>query len=409
MNATTNERPGRPRASLVAVLALFATVLALGLAALAQDGDQATAPGRNSFHLYVEVTEDGVVLHWEAPASDADTITGYEIQGRHLQQEVGILRILTGNTSSRRITFTDRTATDPGLLYLYRVRALRDDQGSPWSDYVVIEDGQPVEPSAALLELVPTEVVAVAPLEPTAAVEFEPTSVGPVTPAAPLTDPGQAEEEPVDVQQPVAEVPAAPVEPTAVLPEPEPTAAAPVALAPPAPLPESSNELNVSQPVVVIEPEIEPEVELISEQQQAEEEPAAPVAPTAVPPEPEPTTAAPVAPVKIQEPEQEPEVELVSEQQQAIETVPELVVTEEEPAPPPAPTAVPPEPEPTTAAPVAPVKIQEPEQEPEVELVSEQQQAIETVPELVVTEEEPAPPSAPTSRPASEPEPTASA
>ena len=249
MNATTNERPGRPRASLVAVLALFATVLALGLAALAQDGDQATAPGS----LRVEVSEDGIVLSWEAPTSDADTITGYEIQGRHLQQEVGILRILTGNTSSRRITFTDRTATDPGLLYLYRVRALRDDQGSPWSDYVVIEDGQPVEPSAALLELVPTEVVAVAPVEPTAVVEFKPTSVPPVTPAAPLPDPGQAEEAPV---APV--VPAAPVGPTTAPPEPEPTVAAPVAQAPPAPLPESSNELNVSQPEVVIEPEIEP-------------------------------------------------------------------------------------------------------------------------------------------------------
>ena len=280
MNATTNERPGRPRASLVAVLALFATVLALGLAALAQDGDQATAPGK----LRVEVTEDGVVLHWEAPTSDADTVTGYEIQGRHLQEGVGILRKLTGNISSRRITFTDRTATDPDLSYLYRVRALRADQGSPWSDYVVVEDGQPVAPSAALLELVPTEVVAVAPVEPTAVVEFEPTSAPPVTPAAPLAVPGQTEEAP----------------------------AAPVALSPPAPLPESSNKLNVSKLVVVIEPEIEPEVELIAEQQQA------------------------------------------------IETAPELVVTEEEPAPPPAPTSRPasqpqptasrPEPEPTTSA-----------------------------------------------------------
>ena len=142
MSATTKERPGRPRASAVAVLALFATALALGLAALAQDGDQATIPG----NLYVEVTEAGVVLHWEAPTSDADSISGYEIQGRHLQQGVGILRKLTGNTSSRRTTYTDRTATDPDLRYLYRVRALRADQGSPWSDYVVIEDGQPVEP-----------------------------------------------------------------------------------------------------------------------------------------------------------------------------------------------------------------------------------------------------------------------
>ena len=375
MGATTKEWPGRPRASLVAALALFATVLALGLAALAQDGDQATVPGK----LRVEVSEDGVVLSWEAPASDAEAVTGYEIQVQYVRSGVGIVQVLAGNTDAGTITWTDLMATATDTYFVYRVRALRAEVPSQWSSFVITDRDLPVAPSAAPQELVPTEVVAVAPVEPTAVVEFEPTSVPPVTPAAPLPDPGQAEEAPA---APV--VPAAPVGPTTAPPEPEPTVAAPVAQAPPAPLPESSNELNVSQPVVVIEPEIEPEVELISEQQQAEEEPAPPVAPTAVPPEPEPTTAAPVAPVKLQEPEQ----------QQPIETVPEVVVTEEEPAPPPAPTAVPPEPKPTTAAPVAPVKLQEPEQ----------QQPIETVPEVVVTEEEPAPPPAPTAVPP-EPEP----
>ena len=322
MNATTNERPGRPRASLVAALALFATVLALGLAALAQDGDQATVPGK----LRVEVSEDGVVLSWEAPASDAEAVTGYEIQVQYVRSGVGIVQVLAGNTDAGTITWTDLMATATDTYFVYRVRALRAEVPSQWSSFVITDRDLPVAPSAAPQELVPTEVVAVAPVEPTALVEFEPTSVPPVTPAAPLPDPGQAEEAPA---APV--VPAAPVGPTTAPPEPEPTVAAPVAQAPPAPLPESSNELNVSQPVVVIEPEIEPEVELISEQQQA------------------------------------------------IETVPEVVVTEEEPAPPPAPTAVPPEPKPTTAAPVAPVKLQEPEQ----------QQPIETVPEVVVTEEDP--------------------
>ena len=287
MSATMKERPARPRASLVAVLALIATVLALGLAALAQDDDQATAP-RN---LRVEVSEDGIVLSWEAPASDADTITGYEIQVQYVRSGVGIVQVLAGNTDAGTTTWTDLTATETDTYFVYRVRALRAEAPSEWSSFVITDRDLPVEPLAAPPELVPTEVVAVAPVEPTAVVEFVPTSVPPVAPAPPRTDPGQTEEEPA---APVA--PAAPVEPTAVLPEPEPTAAAPVALAPPAPLPESSNELNVSQPVVVIEPEQEPE----------------------------------------------PEVELVSEQQQAIETVPELVVTEEEPAPPPEPTAVPP-------------------------------------------------------------------
>ncbi len=347
MNATTNAWSGRARTTVVAVLALFAALLTLGLAALAQDSDQATAPGK----LRVEVSEDGIVLSWEAPISDADTITGYEIQVQYVRSGVGIVQVLAGNTDAGTTTWTDLTATETDTYFVYRVRALRAEAPSQWSSFVITDRDLPVEPLAAPPELVPTEVVAVAPVEPTAVVEFEPTSVPPVTPAPPRTDPGQTEDEPVDVQQPVAEVPAAPVEPTAVLPEPEPTAAAPVAQAPPAPLPESSNELNVSQPLVEIEQE------------------------------------------------QEPEVELVSEQQQVIETVPELVVTEEESAPPPAPTAVPPEPEPTRAAPMAPVaptavKIQEPEQKPK--------------PEVVVTEEEPAPPSAPTSRPASEPEPTAS-
>ena len=185
MNATTNERPGRPRASLVAVLALFATVLALGLAALAQDGDQATAPGS----LRVEVSEDGIVLSWEAPTSDAEAVTGYEILGQHVRSGVGIVKVLAGNTDAGTTTWTDLTATATDTYFVYRVRALRAEVPSPWSSFVITDRDLPVAPLAAPQELVPTEVVAVAPVEPMAVVEFEPTSVPPVTPAAPLPGP----------------------------------------------------------------------------------------------------------------------------------------------------------------------------------------------------------------------------
>ena len=339
MNATTNAWSGMARTTVVAGLALFATVLSLGLAALAQDDDQATAP-RN---LRVEVSEDGIVLSWEAPTSDADTITGYEIQVQYVRSGVGIVQVLAGNTDAGTTTWTDLTATETDTYFVYRVRALRAEAPSEWSSFVITDRDLPVEPLAAPPELVPTEVVAVAPVAPTAVIEFEPTSVPPVAPAPPRTDPGQTEEEPA---APVA--PAVPVEPTAVLPEPEPTAAAPVALAPPAPLPESSNELNVSQPVVVIEPEQKPKPEVAV----TEEEPAPPPAPTAVPPEPEPTRAAPVAPVaptavKIQEPEPAPAPD---EQQPAEEKPAAPVAPTSRPASEPEPTASRPEPEPTRGA-----------------------------------------------------------
>ena len=173
MSATTKERPGRPRASLVAVLALFATVLSLGLAALAQDNDRALAPG----NLRVEVSEDGVVLSWEAPASAAEVVTGYEIQVQYVRSGVGIVQVLAGNTDAGTTTWTDLTATETDTCFVYRVRALRAEAPSQWSSFVITERVQPVEPLAAPLEFVPTEVVAVAPVEPTAVVEFEPTSV----------------------------------------------------------------------------------------------------------------------------------------------------------------------------------------------------------------------------------------
>ncbi len=156
MGATTKGRPGRPRASLVAVLALFATVLALGLAALAQDDDQATAP-RN---LRVEVSEDGVVLSWEAPASAAETVTGYEIQVQYVRSGVGIVQVLAGNTDAGTITWTDLMATETDTYFVYRVRALRAEAPSQWSSFVITDRDQPVEPLAAPPELVPTEVVA---------------------------------------------------------------------------------------------------------------------------------------------------------------------------------------------------------------------------------------------------------
>lgn len=190
---------------------------------LAQDDDRAGAP----VNLDVEVTEGGIVLSWEAPTTGADEVSGYEVEGLHVRRGTGITLTLSGSTDEETTTWTDQEARDPDLLYVYRVRALRDGEEGRWSSFVITSlDGD----TAAAPE--PTEVLPVAPVEPTAAPpEPEPTAAVPVAPAEPTAAPPKAEPTSVPVAPPLPEptrpVPVAPVEPTAAPPEPEPTIAPP--------------------------------------------------------------------------------------------------------------------------------------------------------------------------------------
>ena len=124
------------------MLALLASLgLAVGLFAFlvwpayAQDGDQARAPS----NLTAELADGQVTLNWDAPAEDAASVTGYEILRRRPKQGEETLTILVADTGSTATAHVDGTANEPGQRYVYRVKALRGEEKSRWSNYARID------------------------------------------------------------------------------------------------------------------------------------------------------------------------------------------------------------------------------------------------------------------------------
>ena len=93
----------------------------------------------------------GVELAWDAPAVDAESVTGYEIL-RAVGD--GDLTTLVADTGSADTTYADDTATEAGERYAYRVKALRSEETSQPSDRAEaiipkVTTVDPVEPGIA--------------------------------------------------------------------------------------------------------------------------------------------------------------------------------------------------------------------------------------------------------------------
>ena len=78
-------------------------------------------------NLAAELADGQVVLSWDAPAEEADTVTGYEVLRAEGQGELATLAADTGSTAT---TYTDATAASAGTSYAYRVKAIRDGERS---------------------------------------------------------------------------------------------------------------------------------------------------------------------------------------------------------------------------------------------------------------------------------------
>ena len=70
----------------------------------------------------LEDSTPSVFLSWTAPAEDADSVTGYEVQRATCG---GGFTALAADTGSTATAYTDATATEAGETYAYRVRARR--------------------------------------------------------------------------------------------------------------------------------------------------------------------------------------------------------------------------------------------------------------------------------------------
>ena len=89
--------------------------------------------------LTVGLVENKVTLSWTAPAEDAESVDGYEILRRRPMEGESTLATLVADTESTATTYTDATANEPGVRYVYRIKALRGDDVSLWSNFDKIE------------------------------------------------------------------------------------------------------------------------------------------------------------------------------------------------------------------------------------------------------------------------------
>ena len=99
-----------------------------------------TEPPGAPLNLTGTANSDGAVtLSWDAPAQDAASVTGYEILRHRPEQGEPMLLILVSDTQSTATAYVDATANEPGVSYLYRVKALRGGVKSAWSNYARID------------------------------------------------------------------------------------------------------------------------------------------------------------------------------------------------------------------------------------------------------------------------------
>ena len=89
--------------------------------------------------LEVSLVENRVTLTWDAPASDAASVTGYEILRRRPNEGEAALTTLVADTGNAETGYTDDTANEPGVRYTYRVKALRDGEQSRVSNFARID------------------------------------------------------------------------------------------------------------------------------------------------------------------------------------------------------------------------------------------------------------------------------
>ena len=88
---------------------------------------------RHPMNLTASLLDGVVVLTWDAPVEEVESITGYEILRRRPRN--GEHTLVPYGQATVGTTFIDLNATEPGVKYVYRVKALRDDARSRWSNY----------------------------------------------------------------------------------------------------------------------------------------------------------------------------------------------------------------------------------------------------------------------------------
>ena len=126
-------------------LLALAAVLALLVLALLPTAGQAQTPydysddARAPRNLLAQAEAGGVALRWLPPAEDAASVDGYEILRRRPDQGEPTPTTLVSDTGNADTTYFDATATEAGVRYNYRVKAIRNGvRSSDWSNYSTV-------------------------------------------------------------------------------------------------------------------------------------------------------------------------------------------------------------------------------------------------------------------------------
>ena len=106
---------------------LVVTAMVAGLLWMSSGAASATAAVGQSLNLSAVSTADGVLLSWDPPMEGSESVSGYEVLRRRPRSGEARLSVLVADTGSADASYLDTTATTPGEVYVYRVRALAGD------------------------------------------------------------------------------------------------------------------------------------------------------------------------------------------------------------------------------------------------------------------------------------------
>ena len=130
--------PNRSRARRLGGLSLIAVAALIAALSILFVGEIQAQPalGQKPSELSAGLVAGGIQLNWEAPQERSDEVSGYQILRRRPNEGEARLLILVADTGSAATGYLDASATEPGIEYLYRVKARRGDELSGWTNNV---------------------------------------------------------------------------------------------------------------------------------------------------------------------------------------------------------------------------------------------------------------------------------
>ncbi|WP_419553218.1 choice-of-anchor R domain-containing protein [Candidatus Poriferisodalis sp.] len=118
----TGSRRPAPLSILLIAAAVLAALIVPGATAQAQAQNERTPPS----NLVARLVQGGVELTWDRPAQNDESVDGYEILRRRPNRGEQTLTTLMPDTATTDTAYFDTTATEPGVRYNYRVKAIRN-------------------------------------------------------------------------------------------------------------------------------------------------------------------------------------------------------------------------------------------------------------------------------------------